>query len=33
MNFEFSEDQHMLRDMARRFLNEQCPMTRVRENF
>ena len=33
MNFEFSEDQQMLRDVARKFLSEQCPTSRVREVF
>ena len=31
MNFDFSDDQKMLRDQAQRFLAEQCPRTRVRE--
>jgi alkylation response protein AidB-like acyl-CoA dehydrogenase len=31
MNFEFSEDQNMLRDQARRFLEESCPPTVVRK--
>ena len=30
MNFEFSEDQQMLRDEARKFLSEQCPPEEVR---
>jgi acyl-CoA dehydrogenase len=30
MNFEFSEDQNMLRDQARRFLDENCPPSVVR---
>ena len=30
MNFEFSEDQNMLRDQASRFLAENCPPTTVR---
>lgn len=30
MNFEFSEDQNMLRDEARKFLDEQCPPETVR---
>ena len=33
MNFEFSEDQQMLRDMTRKFLSEQCPTSRVRQIF
>lgn len=31
MNFEFSEDQNMLRDQAQRFLAENCPPTTVRK--
>ncbi len=31
MNFEFSEDQNMLRDQAQRFLAENCPPTAVRK--
>ncbi|MEQ8857139.1 MAG: acyl-CoA dehydrogenase family protein [Pseudomonadales bacterium] len=31
MNFEFSEDQNMLRDQARRFLGEHCPPGVVRK--
>jgi acyl-CoA dehydrogenase len=31
MNFEFSEDQNMLRDQARKFLAEHCPPTVVRK--
>lgn len=31
MNFEFSEDQHMLRDQAQRFLAESCPPGVVRK--
>jgi acyl-CoA dehydrogenase len=31
MNFEFSEDQNMLRDQARRFLDENCPPSAVRK--
>jgi alkylation response protein AidB-like acyl-CoA dehydrogenase len=31
MNFEFSEDQNMLRDQARRFLDENCPPSVVRK--
>ena len=31
MNFEFSDDQKLLRDQARGFLSEHCPMSRVRE--
>jgi acyl-CoA dehydrogenase len=30
MNFEFSEDQNMLRDQAQRFLGEHCPPSVVR---
>jgi alkylation response protein AidB-like acyl-CoA dehydrogenase len=30
MNFEFSEDQNMLRDQSQRFLGEHCPPTVVR---
>lgn len=30
MNFEFSEDQNLLRDQARGFLSEHCPSTVVR---
>ena len=30
MNFEFSEDQNMLRDQAQRFLAENCPPAVVR---
>lgn len=30
MNFEFSEEQNLLREQARGFLAEHCPMTRVR---
>ena len=30
MNFEFSEEQSLLRDQARRFLQEQCPLQKVR---
>ena len=31
MNFEFSEEQDLLREQARRFLQEQSPLTAVRE--
>lgn len=31
MNFGFSEEQEMLRTQARRFLNDRCPISRVRE--
>ncbi len=31
MNFEFSEEQTLLRDQARGFLGENCPMGKVRE--
>lgn len=31
MNFEFSEDQNMLRDQAQKFLAEHCPPTVVRK--
>lgn len=31
MNFEFSEDQNMLRDQAQRFLAEHCPPATVRK--
>ena len=30
MNFEFSEDQNLLREQAQRFLREQCPLQTVR---
>ena len=30
MNFEFSEDQNLLREQAQKFLREQCPLDRVR---
>ena len=30
MNFEFSEEQNLLREQAQRFLREQCPLTAVR---
>ena len=30
MNFEFSEEQNLVREQARGFLAEHCPMTRVR---
>jgi alkylation response protein AidB-like acyl-CoA dehydrogenase len=30
MNFEFSEEQNLLRDQARGFLAQHCPMSRVR---
>ena len=30
MNFEFSEEQNLLREQARRFLAEHCPMSKVR---
>ena len=30
MNFDFSDDQKMLRDQARRFLGERCPVKAVR---
>lgn len=30
MNFEFSEEQDLLREQARRFLQEQCPLSTVR---
>ena len=30
MNFEFSQDQQLLRETARRFLQDKCPRTRVR---
>ncbi|HJP36865.1 MAG: acyl-CoA dehydrogenase family protein [Gammaproteobacteria bacterium] len=30
MNFEFSEEQNLLREQARRFLRDQCPMEAVR---
>ncbi|MBT4523089.1 MAG: acyl-CoA dehydrogenase, partial [Halieaceae bacterium] len=30
MNFEFSEEQCLLREQARRFLSEQCPLETVR---
>ena len=33
MNFEFSEDQRMLRDEARKFLTEQCPPEEVRRTL
>ncbi len=31
MNFGFTEEQNMLRDQVRRFMEEACPMPRVRE--
>ncbi len=31
MNFEFSDEQNLLRDQARGFLAEHCPMAKVRE--
>ena len=31
MNFEFSDEQKLLRDQARGFLAEHCPMSKVRE--
>ena len=31
MNFEFSDEQKLLRDQARGFLADHCPMTKVRE--
>ena len=31
MNFEFSDEQKLLRDQARGFLGEHCPMSKVRE--
>ena len=31
MNFEFSEEQNLLREQARSFLNEQCPPMEVRK--
>jgi len=30
MDFEFSEDQNLLREQAQRFLREQCPLEKVR---
>ena len=30
MNFGFSEEQHFLRESARKFLDERCPMREVR---
>ena len=30
MNFEFSEEQELLREQARGFLTEHCPPTAVR---
>ena len=33
MNFEFSEEQLMLREQARGFLSQHCPPTRVRDVF
>src|ERR1043166_4345196 len=33
MNFDFSDDQKMLRDQARRFLSEQCTTKIVRRVF
>ncbi len=30
MNFEFSEEQNLLREQAQRFLREQCPLSAVR---
>jgi acyl-CoA dehydrogenase len=31
MNFEFSEEQNLLREQAQRFLREQCPLDTVRK--
>ena len=31
MNFGFTEEQELLRDQVRRFMQETCPLTRVRE--
>lgn len=31
MNFGFNEEQELLRDQVRRFMEKQCPMTKVRE--
>ena len=31
MNFDFSDDQKMLRDQARKFLTEKCPPKTVRK--
>ena len=33
MNFEFSEEQLMLREQARGFLSQHCPPTQVRKVF
>ncbi len=33
MNFDFSEDQKLLRDQARKFLSEKCPLKTVRKVF
>ncbi len=33
MDFDFSEDQKVLQDEGRKFLTEQCPLSRVREVF
>jgi len=30
MNFDFSDDQKLLKDQVRKFLNDKCPMTTVR---
>ena len=31
MNFGFTEEQNLLRDQVERFMQDTCPMTRVRE--
>ena len=33
MNFDFSDDQKMLADQVQRYLQERCPMTRVRQQL
>ena len=33
MNFDFSDDQKMLRDQARKFLSEKCTTKTVRKVF
>ena len=31
MNFGFTEEQNLLRDQVERFMQDSCPITRVRE--
>ena len=33
MKFDFNEDQHFIRNDARRFLSDRCPMDKVREHL